>query len=69
MVHLWGGDGCGDIFKDENLTSMSNLLGSISKRNQRLILRAIRKAIQTPNLAGTVLYSIIRYVSIFFTTK
>jgi len=45
-VHLWGGEGCQNLFESVNLAKINVLLEHVTKRNQRLLLKSIRKGIQ-----------------------
>lgn len=46
FIHLWGGEGCHVIFEQDKLTRLGHLLTICNMRNQRLILKSIRKGVQ-----------------------
>ena len=46
FIHLWGGEGCQVLFESESLDRLVLLLSLGSVRNQRLILKSIRKGVQ-----------------------
>ena len=54
MVHLWGGEGCHDLFSEANLNIISEIFESVSKPNQRLLLKSIRKGILVHTCLGNV---------------
>ena len=54
-VHLWGGEGCQNLFESVNLAKINVLLEHVTKRNQRLLLKSIRKGIQVHTCLGTFL--------------
>ena len=51
-VHLWGGEGCQNLFEKTNLAKINVLLEHVTKRNQRLLLKSIRKGIQVHTCLG-----------------
>ena len=51
-VHLWGGEGCQNLFEKKNLAKINVLLEHVTKRNQRLLLKSIRKGIQVHTCLG-----------------
>lgn len=51
-VHLWGGEGCQNLFEGVNLAKINVLLEHVTKRNQRLLLKSIRKGIQVHTCLG-----------------
>jgi len=46
FIHLWGGEGCGILFEPDQLSRLSHLLTICNLRNQRLLLKSIRKGVQ-----------------------
>ena len=54
-VHLWGGEGCQNLFESVNLAKINVLLEHVTKRNQRLLLKSIRKGIQVHTCLGPFL--------------
>lgn len=62
-VHLWGGEGCQNLFESVNLAKINVLLEHVTKRNQRLLLKSIRKGIQVHTCLGPFLKIIYPFLS------
>ena len=54
FVHLWGGEGCESMFEKPQLAKISHLLTVSNGRNQRLLLKTLRKGVQVHLVAAAI---------------
>merc|ERR1711953_1007142 len=53
-VHMWGAESCQNLYNKENLNQIAILLEIGNSRNQRLILKLLRKSIQNKSAQAKI---------------
>jgi hypothetical protein len=53
-LHMWGADSCQNLYNSENLNQLVVLIEIGNSRNQRLILKLLRKSIQNKSAKAKI---------------